>query len=178
MKRRIGPKERARGIWAMAAMAPVAVVQLARLAEHAGPATASASIGSATSPPTWTPPTAEPPPTPEQAKAAEWIRAHREAAVAVDPFSVGVAPIVVQTGREPEAAPMKAGREAPELKISGFMGKGDSAMVTINRRVRRVGDEVAPGWRVVLIDAAGKTVRVRHADGTSMEIEAAGKGEK
>jgi hypothetical protein len=43
--------------------------------------------------------------------------------------------------------------------------RGTEALVFINGKVRRVGDEVSPGWRITAINARDWVVEFTHDDG-------------
>lgn len=168
---------RTRGLLLLAAALPIAISQLARVVDQLGPSTAAATTSNSTSQPVATQVEQATTCTPAQARAMDWIAAHRADEIRANPFAktrVEVAPVVEPA--TPEPAPPVATRDpeptAPDLKISGFFGKGDSAMVSINRRVRRVGEEVAPGWVLKAIDADIRVVRLQHSSGSTIEVSA------
>jgi hypothetical protein len=180
MRRSISPIERWRGIGLIAAAIPIAVAQLARVVDRFGPAPASAStaVGEVS---IFTPaPTPPAEPTPGQAAALAWLRAQESVPWTGDPFATQVAPahtepVPIKDVVPAASAPTDAQAKPPEIKVSGFMGKGDSAMVTLNRRVRRVGDEIASGWTLIEIDPIARRVRLRHSSGVVAEVQAGGK---
>lgn len=180
MRRSTSPIQRWRGIGLIAATIPIAAAQLARVIDRFGPAPASASsdvreVSVVTPPPT---PPAEP--TPRQAAALAWLRAQESVPWTGDPFEtqVGAAhnvPVPIKDVEPAASVPIATPAKPPEIKISGFMGKGDSAMVTLNRRVRRVGDEIASGWTLVEVDPLARLVRLRHSSGVVAEVVAGAK---
>lgn len=59
-----------------------------------------------------------------------------------------------QPSPEPDVAP------APELRLSGMTGRGSTGMAIINGRLRRIGEVIAPGYRLLSVDAASRTVTI------------------
>ncbi len=166
-------------VWLLAAAMPVAFTQFARLVDHLGPSNAGAAPTSmsaqAVAMNTETPAA----PTAVQGRAMAWVAAHREMEYEINPFAKVWAKAAVSSAPVQEPAATLPSRDAdpvaPEIKISGFIGKGETAMVTINRRIRRVGDEVGPGWRLKGIDALSRVVHIEHTSGFVLEVSASGK---
>jgi len=50
------------------------------------------------------------------------------------------------------------------------MSGGGGALCVINERVRREGDEAAPGWVVRSIDAAARSVTIEGPDGRKVTL--------
>lgn len=80
-----------------------------------------------------------------------------------------------QTG--PEAAvqattqPQAPGVQHPALQLSAVSGgRGSASAAIVNGRLRRVGEAVAPGYRLVAVDAAGRSARVEAPDGTMIVL--------
>ncbi|MFZ2875498.1 MAG: hypothetical protein WAZ94_13575 [Phycisphaerales bacterium] len=63
--------------------------------------------------------------------------------------------------------PPAPGVEHPALLLSAVSGgRGSASAAIVNGRLRRVGEAVAPGYRLVSVDAAGRSARVEGPDGT------------
>jgi hypothetical protein len=60
--------------------------------------------------------------------------------------------------------------ETPEFALTSVMGGGAGAVCVINERVRRAGDEAAPGWVVRSIDVAGRSVTLAGPGGESVTL--------
>lgn len=108
--------------------------------------------------------------TPEELAAAAFAASKR-----TEP--VGEAPLVY-----PKAAPVEAASAAaapvdpgPAISVNSIMAGRGGAMATVNGKLRRVGDEVAPGWKITAIDAGAGTVTVLHADGREIVASRAGR---
>lgn len=59
------------------------------------------------------------------------------------------------------------------LTVTAIMGTEHQAVASISHTLRRVGDEVAPGWRVSEINARNRTVELKHTDGRIMTLRPA-----
>jgi len=71
------------------------------------------------------------------------------------------------------AAPEQVKQEDPDpiIEISSVMGAGERTFATINGRVCRTGDTVAPGWTLIRIDAPARRVWIRRdTDGRELEL--------
>lgn len=184
MKRVVEPGMDARGMGMLAILLPIAVAQLSRVLDGMTPASAAASsMTPALAPPAFpqAPPTEL---TPPQRRALEWLQGREHVSVLSDPFAsaestrpIKPTPAAPEAATPPPTIPAPA-PTPPELKISGFMGKGDAAMVTVNKRVHRLGDEVAPGWTLVAVQPIERSIRVQHTDGTTVQVSANARGEK
>lgn len=174
------PTQRSRCTGLMAIAAPLVLLQIARVVTNAVPEHARGSVVAGA--PALLPAVETPAPmTMAQTRAVEWIRQTREDAIGANPFASPKIEPVVEAPREPaviQAPAQEAETPPPNLKITSFFGKGDGAMVTINRRVHKPGDEVAAGWTLKSLDPAARTVRIRHEDGREIEVSAAGVGSK
>lgn len=63
------------------------------------------------------------------------------------------------------------GTQNPGLVLSGVSaGKGSPSAAIVNGRLRRVGEAVAPGYRLVSVDAPGRSARVSGPDGTVLVL--------
>lgn len=64
-------------------------------------------------------------------------------------------------------ATQASGLQNPGLVLSGVSGgKGSPSAAIVNGRLRRVGEAVAPGYRLVSVDPPGRSARVSGPDGT------------
>jgi len=90
---------------------------------------------------------------------------------------VGEAPLVYPKAAPTEAtsAPAAPVDPGPAISVNSIMAGRGGAMATVNGKLRRVGDEVAPGWKITAIDAGAGTVTVRHADGREIVGSRAGR---
>lgn len=178
MIRAIGPTHGTRWILIVAVAAPVVVQLLSGVRFSLGPSRASAHP--ITQPAGLAPivPTVEHA-TETQTSALEWIREHADVPAEANPFAVIQPEQHVVTNEEPPqvALPNQAD-SVPTLKITGFIGKGPSSMVTINRRVRRLGDVVAPGWKLKGIDSTTKSIQIENESGREVAVTASAKDDK
>lgn len=156
-----------------AALAPALTVALTQLSGHSGPRAASASTAEQT-PAMQTPPFHLPKPvlplTERQREALAWFR------------SFSIEPTLASPLLAPEraaASPAQAAAapdddeptlEPPNLRITGMMSGGGVHYASLNHRLSRVGDEVAPGWIVTAIDPGRQAVEIRHATGAVLEL--------
>ena len=60
--------------------------------------------------------------------------------------------------------------ERPEFSLTSVMSGANGAICVINQSVRRVGAEVAPGWRVAAIDAETRSVTLEGPAGESVTL--------
>ena len=90
---------------------------------------------------------------------------------------VGEAPLVYPKPAPTEAPSVAAAAAdpAPAISVNSIMAGRGGAIATVNGKLRRVGDEVAPGWKITAIDAGAGTVTVRHADGREIVASRAGR---
>jgi hypothetical protein len=148
------------------AAAPAVAIQLLRAFDHAtlpeaGAAAPASEVGFATPVPSAEPPTSA------QARAAEWIRDHAGAAIARDPFQNPLP----EPAETPVAPPPRVEPTLPTLKVSGFLGRGPTAMVAINRRICRAGDDLGDGWTLEKIDSDRRVVTLHHDSGVRKTVE-------
>lgn len=157
--------------WAAAVMAPLICVQCVRLLDGGlaqAPAAAPAGIGS--------PVAAAPVPTarrltPSQIAALEFLQTDALNGDVRSPMNHPVAvappPTSVPAPEAPATDPVST------LTVTAIMGTENQALASIGHTLRRVGDEVAPGWRVVEINARHRTVQLRHLDGRTLTLQPA-----
>ncbi|MEC9372557.1 MAG: hypothetical protein VYC34_01885 [Planctomycetota bacterium] len=63
----------------------------------------------------------------------------------------------------------------PSFSLTSIMAGQGESMAFVNGRARRVGDEVAPGWRLHMIDAAaGRVTLMESETGRTLEARLAG----
>lgn len=156
------------------AAGPVAVVLALRmLAPIAGPQPASAAA--ATSDPAAVPPSAA-------VYSPGQVEAARHAAARV--IEVGMpSPFILPEVPRPSAGatippvhqPVASPQPRAEFRLSAIIG-GRETVAVINGKVRRVGEEPAPGWKVESIDANGGKVTLRHGELGSLAVSLPGAG--
>jgi hypothetical protein len=152
-----------------AVAAPIALVAIAISAMDRQPRRASASQTvmaefSAV-------PAAEARPTEAQERALAWLRERRPGPVGT-PFAVprsepAPAPAPAP-GPEPEPEPEP--ERLPTFVLGSVAGQGDRGAAMIDGRLRRLGDETAPGWRVVDIDGRAGRVVIEGPGGRRVEL--------
>lgn len=106
----------------------------------------------------------------DQQRAAQAFAAIRRA----DP--VGEAPLLYPLPAPAEAAQASAPAATPDpaITVNSIMAGRGGAMATVNRKLRRVGDEVAPGWKVSAIDPEAGTVTIAGPEGREIVARRAG----
>lgn len=160
-------------IWIGALIAPTLAVQLVRLASDGGPAAAPAAVpGGPESSEGQAPAAKTRPLTTTQREAIAYLASHalpesiKSPMDSPDPQPVATtqAEPVIQT---PATAPAETGgpEPVPALRVHAIVGTRSEALASINHRLHRVGDEVAPGWRITAIDPRDRVVRLTHSDG-------------
>lgn len=100
----------------------------------------------------------------DQARALEWISSRPVASGLVSPLAS--APAVRPLVEESAGA-----AEGVSFTLRGVVGSGLGGLATINGKIHRVGDEVAPGWRLVEIDARHRQVKLSGPDGEQRTVE-------
>jgi hypothetical protein len=191
---RINPKRIARILTAAALLTPFAVVQAARvLVGNSGPAAApgatitpampgiagAGDLGAGV---------AARKPTPSQQKALDWLNAQRlspplEVAREFDlsPMDRAAAPAkppaplppVEPPKIEPVIPAIPAAEALKDLKITAVMGtdaQAGGAIAVIGGKLRRAGDEVAPGWTISSINARDWVVLLTYKTGESATL--------
>ncbi|MCE7973621.1 MAG: hypothetical protein DYG92_04740 [Leptolyngbya sp. PLA1] len=80
---------------------------------------------------------------------------------------------VIEEPRDEPAMPAPAARtvepapSGPTMVLSGVLGgRGSQAAAIVNGRLRRVGESVSPGYRLIAVDAPARSARVEGPDGT------------
>jgi hypothetical protein len=155
-------------------IAPIAIVQGARLFDASGPAAAPAATVSP-----------DPLPAPEAAKLPPLTESQRRALVYLSGYSpkTNLGSPMDRPDPEPAAAPAPAPTiitEAPKVperdplegvSLTAIIGRDEAAVALIRHQVRRVGDEVVPGWRIQSIDPRHRRVVVVDRAGTTRELE-------
>jgi hypothetical protein len=155
-------------------LAPALLVQSYRLLGGSGPATSDAAIVATTDPAALPSPVSGIDNAPRTtitpaaaAKVSAWIDHHRTGPERFlrspmdNPPAAEKAP--EPPAPEPAATPAPADQPTTELRLGAIIAGGDdtaSAAALINGFIRRVGDEVEPGWSIATIDAKSMTVRL------------------
>lgn len=100
----------------------------------------------------------------DQARALEWITAR--------PVGSGLAsPLASAPSVRPLVEESPVGAEGVSFTLRSVVGSGLGGLATINGKIHRVGDEVAPGWRLVEIDARHRHVKLSGPDGEQRTVE-------
>lgn len=179
-------RAQSRQAWFIVALgAPLAAVAFAAFVSGKGPrsatATPVASDGSAAQAigegmPILAPVSSVPtPPTKQQIAAFDWLRAHSPEpglelrSPLISPSDAPANEPAVET-IEPSIPGQAPRLDVPKLRITGIMTGNGVNYVSLNHRLSRVGDEVAPGWTVKTIDAARQAVEIKHTGGTVLEL--------
>lgn len=154
-----------------------ALIAVMTLLPARGPLSAAAAQGSQESMPLIVPPVPEP--TPEQVALASAMRGEAAAGFQRCPV-VSRAPAQDDRSQsrpmpdEPSTGSKAAG--PPELTVSSIMSSKGEPCAMINRKLRRLGDEVAPGWWIERIDSSTGVVVIAHAGGQRHELRLRGRG--
>jgi hypothetical protein len=120
--------------------------------------------------------------TPAQTKALAWIHSHQQVLNERSPMdrpdvvSAQIPSLPSDTFKEtapsPTPAPPVQGGNPLGISITGIISGASSEqnIVSINHKFYRIGDEIAPGWRVVEIDARERTATLRGPEGQTIEL--------
>jgi hypothetical protein len=152
---------------------PVVLVYLGRML-LASPEPSSTTIPVAA--PTLMPvPTVQAKPlTPEQLKAAEWVKQLMKTPLASPlnhPVEVVIKkPVVVEPD---QVLPPPPPRESPiqGLKLTAVMGNDDGQLASINGKIFRIGDDVRTGLRLTGIDARNSLITLETRSGEQFVIK-------
>jgi hypothetical protein len=162
------PHERRTQFQIAAVAAPILVFCMARV--FLGPTATSADTGARPAPCTDVPVVTAKEPTPEQERALAWIDSLAWEGALVSPFArmrlssgPGSGPSV------PIAIPLDQDATA-NLRLTAVLGNSQGGAATINGRIHRAGDVVAPGVRLVSVDARGQRVQLMLDDGRTVEL--------
>lgn len=156
--------------WLGVMLVPVFVVQSIRMLSGGDTSSAKASITPDTAPVI----APAKPMTPAQREAVLWVRENGFKPISRSPMDRVLppsAPAIAQA--EPEVAPEPAvPDDTPrDLRVTGMIGDDSGALVAINHKLRRIGDEVAPGWTISAINSRNRLVTLAHADGRTLGLE-------
>lgn len=169
----INAKGKERLLWTGALLAPLLAVQVARLFEFETVRSAAAS-GVVETPTVVVRP--EPTIGSAQRLALAWLEKQDYSRVA-DPFVSSAKTqaegneIRIQPMAEvlPEP-PVEVREPIPSMELTGVMDGRRGPLASINRKIWRLGDEVAPGWTLESVDARRKVVTVRSTLGNALEL--------
>lgn len=160
-------------LWAAGAlMAPVLVAAGVRAVLSTGPAMTVASTGPRGG-------VAAPEGravSPEEARAERWLDGAGPARVTRSPMLHVPAPEPVHAAEPAAAEPEPVRPGMPALALSGVVSREGQAVALINGRLRGVGEEAAPGWRIEEIDRGALRVTLRGPDGRVEQIHGRGRG--
>ena len=84
-------------------------------------------------------------------------------AVAAQPDANPDQPAATPTPEVPDDRPK-------DLHVTAIIGDGSRSLASINHKVRRIGEQIAPGWKIFSIDSKHRTVVLRHTDGRKLTI--------
>lgn len=159
-------------VTAAAMLAPFVVVQAGRTLAGGGLAATTASpmpvlepAGAVTAPPG---------PSPQQRLALEWSRANREPRSRRSPLATPEPPPPPLPVPEPPVdAPPPAPADAvlATLHVNTIMGGDQDGFAVINRTLHRIGDVVAPGWRLTSVSARDRSVLLTGPGGRTARLE-------
>lgn len=177
-----------KAIWLGAMLAPVLSVQIVRMLDGPGPASAPAAP-----PETLTPDQAQlagaaPPVKPlseAQNRAIAYLARFEPPANLRSPMDAPERPLSPpappSVPPKPSDAPVEPTPKVADplagLVVSAIVGSGDASMAMISRQLRRSGDEVAPGWRIVEIDSRGRRVVLSGPDARTVVLTPPAPGE-
>lgn len=166
------PERKRKLLWVGVVLAPLLAVQLARLLEPTGTGPGHAHAADPASLDGGDAVTGEAAPaplSPAQQRALAFIADMPAQPVPSPMDGPDPEPIPVTAPAAPVEAPKPA--SFPEsLKVTAIIGDGDTAAALIAHRLRRAGDEVAPGWRVDRIDPRGRQVWFTDGDGHTVTL--------
>lgn len=178
----IDQRTKTKAAFVAAAFAPLIAIQAVRylVIGDSAPASAGAAVYPAMLPPAATP-DAPKSLTPAQIKAAQWLTSRpvalnlRSPMDKPDPVAAAPEPVVAAAAIAPTVpVPEAQTDDTPHhLTLTGVLGGGGESsrsLVSISHRIYRVGEEVAPGWRIGSIDARKRSVTLTHRDGRSLEL--------
>ena len=159
-----------------AVVSPVVLVYLGR-SLLASPAPVSNTVpvsGPAIAP---TPAVQAKPLTPDQRRAADWVKQLAPAASLVSPLNHPVE-VVIARPSDPEVQPdpippPPIPRTSPilGLKLTGVLGNSDGQLAAINGKVYRIGQEVRPGIKLIEIDARNSRIVLESRAGEKFELK-------
>lgn len=150
---------------------PVLALSALKLVLSATPSIAPAAMTQ----PEVTPPQAPTPttaPSEAQLKASAFLESWSAPKSVRNPMHLPPAPIAQIA---PEATPVPTAPDAapepqPKFAVGAIAGTPGNAIASINGRVHRVGDIIAPGWTIRDIDVAKRLVRVDGPGGQTIDL--------
>lgn len=104
-------------------------------------------------------------------RAAAHARTLESAPAPASPFEHE--PAHIEPAPPPEPMPIAAPAPAPttpKFTLSAVSGGRDRNLALINGTLQRPGDALGDGWKVHSIDAAARTVELRHDDGRTLTL--------
>jgi hypothetical protein len=168
-------------IAAGALIAPIVIVQGVRMLFGSGPSDAHAAVTTVEPVPAVAPAPTEVDPrrtlTPAQKAAAAELAEHRtRITVFTSPFN-HLAPkaTVIQNDQivahtPDNAKPVVIPAEIQNLSLGSTMRNSNGAFAVIAGRVRSVGDEVVPGWKITEIDPTERSVTLTSNEGVTVTL--------
>lgn len=148
-------------------LAPVLVVQLAPMI--AKPAPRMASAGETDPMAGMHHPFVPPKPTPQQTAALEHAKLVLAAPIDDTPFHFAPPTAVITESGETESMPANP----TDYRLTSITGSGRTVLAIVNGKVRRVGDQLAPGVVLESIDADSRTITIRDENGSPISLSLA-----
>ncbi|MBI1189887.1 MAG: hypothetical protein GC200_04295 [Tepidisphaera sp.] len=153
---------------AAALLLPLLAAQAVRLAEFTGPAAARAQAPA----PALAPAPPQAPLTQPQLAAIHWLSQpdHLHPTTSpLDRFRPAQPTAPAPTPTPPPPQPTSSD-EPSGLHITSLMGRDRAYLIGIDHKTYRLGDEVAPKWRITDVDPDRRVIILTHDDGRTTEI--------
>ena len=169
---RVDSRTRAKLCLIAVLLSPALVVQATRLLSNSTIATASA-LPASTPPPAAT--RGAHPLTQQQVAAADWLLTHFGKELMQTPMERPepnlhpTTAVNTQTTLTPPS-PENIDLEPKHLKLTAMVGEGSSALAVLNHRLRRIGDDVAPGWKLTKVNSRLRSITITAEDGRTIEL--------
>jgi hypothetical protein len=159
-------------VTAAAMLAPFVMVQAGRMLSGGGLTPTTASLA----PVVDTPVVALAPtgPSAEQRLAMEWSRANREPRSRRSPLATPeppAPPMTLPVSLTPAPLPAPPDAVLATLHVNSIMGGDDNGVAVINRVLYRIGDTVAPGWRLASVNARNRSILLGGPDGRTARLD-------
>lgn len=177
---KLDQRTKTKAAWVATLLSPLIAVQGVRylVIGEASPVSAGAAVSGGQMMPA-TAAEAAKPLTAAQTKAAQWLASRTVALNLRSPMDmpdpVAPTPMPEPVVKVPEApTPAPKDDDTPHhlvlTSILGGAGESSRSLASINHRIYRVGDEVAPGWRLSAIDSKKREIVLSNSDGRSLTL--------
>jgi hypothetical protein len=107
--------------------------------------------------------------TPEERRAADWLRTWTPPSDSASPMAATPATNVADT-QAPEAPGEPRFMRPPSILLSSVVASRDKILAVIDGRVHVMGDDVAPGWRLSEIRRNPAEIDIVSSDGQTVTI--------